>query len=150
MGTQQILMIVLSFIVVGAAIAVGIHAFDTQSNNLSRMAIVNEIAQYGVQAQAWYRTPRMMGGGAGIETVEVQHLPLITSFISHGATGTTIRTDSGVYELSIGASLQIVITGTALSNPEIVVVGAITLRGPFLDDNRGIVISPFGVQVTGN
>jgi hypothetical protein len=67
MGTQQILMIVLSVIVVGAAVAVGIQMFDTQSQNASRQAIASEIVQMAAQAQAWYRTPAMMGGG-GNET----------------------------------------------------------------------------------
>ena len=41
MGTQQILMIVLSVIVVGAAVAVGIQMFDNQSRNQARAAKPN-------------------------------------------------------------------------------------------------------------
>ena len=67
MGTQQILMIILSVIVVGAAIAVGIQMFDTQATNQTRNALVVESMQMGVQAQAFYRTPKMMGG-AGFRT----------------------------------------------------------------------------------
>jgi hypothetical protein len=63
MGTQQILMIVLSVIVVGAAVAVGIQMFDTQSENLNRQAIQMDMLQYGVLAQAWYRTSKSLGGG---------------------------------------------------------------------------------------
>jgi len=63
MGTQQILMIILSVIVVGTAIAVGIQMFDTQLDNQTRQALAAELIQQAAQAQAYYRTPLMMGGG---------------------------------------------------------------------------------------
>jgi len=63
MGTQQILQIVLSVIVVGAAITIGIQMFDTQHQNMVKDAIVMDLQTMAAQAQAWYRTPRMAGGG---------------------------------------------------------------------------------------
>jgi len=63
MGTQQILMIVLSVIVVGTAITIGIQMFDTQYQNQVKNAIVQDLQRMGVEAQAWYRTPYMAGGG---------------------------------------------------------------------------------------
>jgi len=63
MGTQQILMIVLSVIVVGAAITIGIQMFDTQYQNQVKNALVQDLQRMGVEAQAWYRTPIMAGGG---------------------------------------------------------------------------------------
>jgi len=63
MGTQQILMIILSVIVVGTAIAVGIQMFDTQLENSTRQALAAELMQQAAQAQAYFRTPTAMGGG---------------------------------------------------------------------------------------
>jgi len=63
MGTQQILMIVLSVIVVGTAITIGIQMFDTQYQNQVKNAIVQDLQRMSVEAQAWYRTPYMAGGG---------------------------------------------------------------------------------------
>jgi len=63
MGTQQILMIILSVIVVGAAITVGIQMFDTQYQNQVKNAIVQDLQRMSIEAQAWYRTPQMSGGG---------------------------------------------------------------------------------------
>ena len=63
MGTQQILMIILSVIVVGAAIAVGIQMFDTQSHNQEVTNAIAEMVYMASQAQAWWRTPVIMGGG---------------------------------------------------------------------------------------
>jgi len=63
MGTQQILMIVLSVIVVGAAVAVGIQMFDAQAVNSARSAIFSDFNNYGAQTLAYWRTPTTMGGG---------------------------------------------------------------------------------------
>jgi len=65
MGTQQILMIVLSVIIVGAAVAVGIQMFDTQATNSQRTAIAADIQNFGAQVLAFSRTPTSMGGGKG-------------------------------------------------------------------------------------
>ena len=65
MGTQQLLMVILSVIVVGTAVAVGIQMFDTSSQNLARQALVQDVIRMGVEAQAWYRTSSVMGGGGG-------------------------------------------------------------------------------------
>ena len=69
MGTQQILMIVLSVIIVGAAVAVGIQMFDTQATNSQRTAIAADIQNFGAQVLAFNRTPTSMGGGKGAENL---------------------------------------------------------------------------------
>jgi len=63
MGTQQILMIILSVIVVGSAIAIGIQMFDTQLENNTRQALAIELMRQASEAQAWYRIPLLMNGG---------------------------------------------------------------------------------------
>jgi len=63
MGTQQILMIILSVIIVGTAIATGIQMFDKQYEKQTRLAIASELNRQAVMARAWYRTPYAMGGG---------------------------------------------------------------------------------------
>jgi len=63
MGTQQILMIILSVIIVGTAIAVGIQMFDTQHENATRQALAAELMQQMSMVRAWYRVPTSQGGG---------------------------------------------------------------------------------------
>jgi len=63
MGTQQILMIILSVIIVGTAIAVGIQMFDTQHENNVRQSLAAELMQQMSQVLSWYRTPNDLGGG---------------------------------------------------------------------------------------
>ena len=97
MGTQQILMIVLSVIVVGAAIAVGIAMFDTQATNQARNAVSSALAQQAVEAQGWFRTPVMMGGGGG--TFAAANINQIATHINQNATGASFTVPSGTYTL---------------------------------------------------
>ena len=102
MGTQQILMIILSVIVVGAAVAVGIQMFDTQADNQTRNALVVESMQMAVQAQAWYRTPQMMGGG-GYRASNID-INKIAKYINNNAELNVIDLDGlGVFTLAKGA-----------------------------------------------
>jgi len=142
MGTQQILMIVLSVIVVGAAVAVGIQMFDTQSNNLARLAVTSEISKFAILSQAWFRTPKLMGGGEGVfETGDVVRL---MQFINEGNDETTITTPSGQYVFATSGS-QLVITGTSQMNPKIGrVVGTVNLDASDVNTgDRGISIVHF-------
>jgi hypothetical protein len=69
MGTQQILLIVLSVIIVGVAVAVGITMFATQATNSNRQALVGELQHFGAAAMQYYKTPAGQGGGGGTGTV---------------------------------------------------------------------------------
>lgn len=62
MGTQQILLIVLSVIIVGIAAAVGITMFNTQATNANRQAVISDLSQIGSMGMAAYRTPTNQGG----------------------------------------------------------------------------------------
>lgn len=62
MGTQQILLIVLSVIIVGIAVAVGITMFNTQAINSNRDACIADMNNFAVQAAAWFKTPASHGG----------------------------------------------------------------------------------------
>ena len=95
MGTQQILMIVLSVIVVGSAVAVGIEMFDTQSKNLTRAAIISDIIQMGINVQAYIRTPVIYGGAGNV--IDNVRLPRMMSFINSGNENSTINSTNGPY-----------------------------------------------------
>lgn len=65
MGTQQILLIVLSVIIVGAAIAVGIQMFNSQEYSSSRAATTADVQLYMTQVLQYYKMPRSLGGLGG-------------------------------------------------------------------------------------
>ena len=144
MGTQQILMIVLSVIVVGAAIAVGIAMFDTQSKNQERSAVLMEVNNIAIQAAAWYRTPAIMRGGSDLAS--------LISFVSmegtiSGGQG-RIVTPNGTYTFRnfvlTETEQSIIIDGVSIQNSEIRMTGTIQLSGGNLQNNFGITILPSG------
>lgn len=76
MGTQQILLIVLTVIIVGVAVAGGIGMFNQQAKSSNRSAIIADMNLIAVQTMAYYRMPATMGGGGGEENIEVDNLKL--------------------------------------------------------------------------
>ena len=110
MGTQQILMIVLSVIVVGAAVAVGITMFNTQSQNSQRQAIVGDLQNYAAHALSYYKTPASMGGGGysyGANLAAAQ----AGVGVSLGMTTGALTNLNGTYTLTFTDADNIVITG---------------------------------------
>lgn len=69
MGTQQILLIVLSVVVVGIAVAVGITMFQNQAVNSARQSIMSDLNNFAAQAMAWYKMPQSMGGGGQVDNI---------------------------------------------------------------------------------
>ena len=66
MGTQQILLIVLSVIIVGVAIAVGISMFNAQAYNSNKTAIAGDAQAYAAQVLQFYKTPVSQGGAGNL------------------------------------------------------------------------------------
>ena len=128
MGTQQILMIVLSVIVVGAAVAVGIQMFDNQSRNQARAAIQADLLQHGINIQACFRTPTMMGGTGGQPPANIG---IVMSFINNGDPATTIQTPNGPYLFALSGT-----EGVDITMAEVPAVGGWTARARIAYDGR--------------
>jgi hypothetical protein len=62
MGTQQILLIVLSVIIVGVAVVAGIAMFNTQSYNSNKQQVASDLVDYGSLVMQWWMTPPAQGG----------------------------------------------------------------------------------------
>jgi len=114
MGTQQILLIVLSVIIVGIAVAVGITMFNTQAQNANRQALIADANNFASQMIAYYKTPTSHGGGgrnfeASMDTLEI--------WIGFGSDG-TYTNDNGTYTLTRtnASTITIVATGTEVGN----------------------------------
>jgi len=114
MGTQQILLIVLSVIIVGVAVAVGIQMFNTQAMNSNRQAIVGDLKTLGAQVMQYYRTPSSQGGG-GSSIADGGEDDLV-GFMGWADNPDT--TDTGVFTLDITAAnvVEIVGVGTETGN----------------------------------
>ena len=109
MGTQQILLIVLSVIIVGAAIAVGIQMFNTQSYSANKSAIAADAQSYASQIVQYYKTPISQGGAGGTLPTDGNAEATIGEFIGWG--GATTRNDNGRYQISSVTATKVDITG---------------------------------------
>lgn len=115
MGTQQILLIVLSVIIVGVAIAVGITMFQNQAYNSNKTAVTGELQQYASQVVQWYKTPVSQGGAGSPATITAGDATAgaIGGYLGWGNVGgaTQDTTDTGGYTVAVPTTTTITITG---------------------------------------
>jgi hypothetical protein len=119
MGTQQILLIVLSVIIVGIAIAVGIMMFNNQAYNSNQSAIAGELQNYAAQVIQWWKTPISQGGGGQLEANNV--VANISPFIgftytpADGTAGTPeenlLVSENGRYTIATASGNTVVLNG---------------------------------------
>ncbi len=114
MGMQQILLIVLSVIIVGVAVAVGITMFKNQAVSSNRQAVIADLNTLAGQALGFYKTPESFGGGGYAWTPSGgtvdQELGKWLGYGHDGTTADTLTTDNGTYKLTI-ATDDLTITG---------------------------------------
>jgi hypothetical protein len=124
MGTQQILLIVLSVVVVGIAVAVGITMFNQQAVNSNRQAVIGDLQNLGAQAMAWYKMPTSMGGGGQTPNNFQDELTQLAQYLGFSIAGTeyaastdSLANDNGSYFLGGNAgTLEITGYGTEIGN----------------------------------
>ncbi len=63
MGQQQLLLLVLSAIIVGVSIVIGINMFTSSATQANQDAVLQDCMSIAARAQEWYRKPASMGGG---------------------------------------------------------------------------------------
>ncbi len=114
MGTQQILLIVLSVIIVGVAIAVGISMFNSQAYNANKTAIASDAQAFAAQVLHYWKTPESQGGAGGNgDNMTPEN---VRDYL--GLTGENAKNENGTYEITAADSVTVVITGlgTAIRN----------------------------------
>ena len=106
MGQQQLLLIVLSVIIVGIAIVVGINMFGASAASANQDAVINDLMNFGASAQQyWVRPAGMGGGGNSFALITASNLdPSIAS-------GLVITNDNGTYTLSSPLAASVTLTG---------------------------------------
>lgn len=63
MGQQQLLLVVLSAIIVGISIVVGMNMFQSGSVQANIDAVTQDVVTIASRAQEWWRKPTQLGGG---------------------------------------------------------------------------------------
>jgi len=75
MGQQQLLLIVLSVIIVGIAVVVGINMFSASAASANLEAVTSDLLNLSSRAQQYYVKPSGMGGGGNEFTgLTISHL----------------------------------------------------------------------------
>ena len=138
MGTQQILLIVLSVIIVGVAIAVGISMFNSQAYNSNKTAIASDAQSFGTQVVQYYKTPQSQGGFGGGSATAADGTTLILladseaalfTYMGANATG-EITNENGTYTVVVTSETAVTITGVGTAekggtNPQIITTVAL-------------------------
>jgi hypothetical protein len=106
MGQQQLLLIVLSVIIVGIAVVVGINMFNDQAASSNLDAVTADLMNLAARAQQHFRRPTAMGGGGG-------SFALLTANAAGLAYLTTQPTnENGTYSISTaGNATQVTVQG---------------------------------------
>jgi len=114
-GQQQLLLIILSVIVVGIAVTLGIQMFSDSSIDANRDEITNDLNNLASRAHQYYRRPSYLNGGgnsfAGL-TADASGIAKLTN---------APKNDNGVYSIAsagagsgTSASVEILGVGTEL------------------------------------
>jgi Tfp pilus assembly protein PilE len=135
MGQQQLLLIVLSVIIVGVAIAVGVNQFQGSAQDANRQAVIADLVNYASKAQRYFRTPAQLGGGeqdfgafvlSNIEETNangdydiVLTAPTTAANVTAGATGAVTGTPTTIY--IVGSGREIGNDGTLFVNAYVTV-----------------------------
>jgi hypothetical protein len=107
MGQQQLLLLILSAVIVGVAIVMGINMFAENAGQANQDAVLQDVLTIASRAQAWYRRPVQLGGGG-------------RTYV--GMTLTDLNFDAansnGTYAVSGGTATTVTITGVGTENPD--------------------------------
>lgn len=109
MGTQQILLIVLSVIIVGVAIAVGITMFNNQAYNSNQQAVAGELQNYGAQAVQFWKTPQSQGGASQLPGAVGQET--VSRFIGFDPAAYTNATENGSFYVYAASDTLVTMIG---------------------------------------
>jgi hypothetical protein len=104
MGQTQVLFIVLSVVLVGMAVAVGIDQFGENALSSNRDAVASDCQRIVSQSMQWYRKPTSLGGGGKDFTANGG-----LTFAKIGADSTN---ENGGYSISVVDADNITIVGT--------------------------------------
>jgi len=106
MGQQQLLLLILSAIIVGVAIVMGINMFGENAVQANQDAVMQDVLTIAARAQGWYRRPAQLGGGGRDFTS-----------LTLAAINFADSTDNGTYAVTGGNATQVTVTGTGQEDP---------------------------------
>ncbi|HUT03178.1 MAG TPA: hypothetical protein VM163_04740 [bacterium] len=104
MGQQQLLLIVLSIIIVGIAVVIGLGLFSEGADQANVDQVVQDVVSMGARAQQYYMKPAALGGGGqsfvGIAVDDI---------------GSATNRNGDSYVVSGASATQVTVTGTCVT-----------------------------------
>ena len=124
MGTQQVLLLVLSVILIGVSIATGLVMFRNQAINSNRRACIEEMNRFSASAKAWWMTPANMGGGGRVEYLSggggewTNYLDKLGRYLGHNfnAQSNSMETQNAIYKIEYGGKYSVKFKATGNEN----------------------------------
>jgi hypothetical protein len=106
MGQQQLLLLILSAIIVGVAMVVGINMFGQNAAQANQDAVTQDVLTIASRAQGWFRRPVQMGGGGRkFSGITLKALNFVTP------------NDNGTFALPTVTATSITIQGDGTEDP---------------------------------
>jgi hypothetical protein len=96
MGTQQIILLVLSVIIVGIGIVVGLTMFSHQAYISNRQEISGDLKHYGSQLVQYWKTP--IGQGGASQEPDYPNIARFANFIGFNPGGDLV-TQTGIFRI---------------------------------------------------
>ncbi len=107
MGQQQLLLLILSAVIVGVAIVMGINMFAENAGQANQDAVMQDVLTMASRAQAWYRRPAQLGGGGRT------YVGMTLADLNFDAANS-----NGTYSVSGGTATNVTLTGVGTENPD--------------------------------
>jgi len=99
MGQQQLLLLVLAAIIVGAGVILGVNMFQDNAAQANMDAVTQDVMTFAGKSQAWYRRPTAVGGG-GQSFGTLDWIDIATD----GTASATYNNDNGTYVITAGTN----------------------------------------------
>ena len=134
MGQQQLLLLVLSTVIVGIALALGITMYSENSSKTNADALLQDVLRMSADAQSWKLRPQMFGGSPDAEKNDNDNFSDVNYFglgyTSGAVDADCYRNSNGEYVL-FPMETGLGIMGISVTNGNVV---AVVVTGSTNDD----------------
>ncbi|ARA94477.1 hypothetical protein AWN76_015810 [Rhodothermaceae bacterium RA] len=150
MGQQQLLLLVLSIVIVGTAIVVGINAYSENSVRANFDTLLQETLRVASDAQSWKQKPAIFGGSPdSTKSIPADFNGITFPKIGYSGNvtngGTCFETLNGTFQLN-GSTSGLIIKAVNESNTNAVEITVTGTREPDIEITDRII---GGVDETG-
>lgn len=109
MGQQQLLLFVVTAVIVGIAMMVGVEAFRTGMVKSNEESVRKDIIEISSRIHQYYRTPEILGGGNYNFSSSLSFNNI--GYFGDDVSGNTFENSNGTFTISVNGN-TVTITGT--------------------------------------